>query len=52
MESTKEYRKNNSNLMILLCGFQRVVNHILGGSLGNGFNFINYRLCCLIIQYG
>jgi len=35
VESIEKYKKNNSNLVILFCGFQRVVNHVLENSLGN-----------------
>jgi regulation of enolase protein 1 (concanavalin A-like superfamily) len=47
----KRIQKNSSYWMILFYGFQRLVGHILGMSLGNGFDLIKYNMCCLIIQY-
>jgi hypothetical protein len=41
--------KYNSNSVILFCGFQKEVSHILGSSLGNGLDHIKYNMCCLTI---
>jgi hypothetical protein len=44
-------QKNNSNLVILLYGFQKGMNHVLESSLANGLDHIEYNMCCLTIWY-
>ncbi len=47
----KNLEKNNLVLVIMLCGFQRVINHTQGSLLRNGLNRIEYNTCYQITLY-